>query len=490
MKKLSLLSVIGFLLLIVSVSYAQMDAVQNQPAKVGNWKDSELAGMDASKNQLPTGDGMNDHLARVFNVKGDVRILKKGTEDWTKLKKERVIEVGDQILTGKDSFVEIVYDQFFLNIARIDEKTKAEFRTIEPTDLHLEDGSIFSALDGLSKGDAYQISTPTAVAGVRGTHFNVDFDAATRIFNAATIPDLNDHQSQVFVNPIEVTGSTSDQGIIVPEGSHVRFDEQMSTGVSLEVGVLPQETIQDAQETFKEMSEGIDNFSELREEGEKKLEETSDDHKSAGDGNPPGGGDGGAGDIGGPDSGAEHAESDSHLPSADAIVDTLIPAAVETQTGAADEAHYGIQHTYGLDKKGKGETTKDGEASDNSGQAEGADLNSAMKFLALGGVGHTDGKGQHDEKSITNMLSTFGVSSEAGSQMAQDISRAAETGGVPTVNHDTWTHSADTSFQMDPLSHESSYAAHDFGSMATEQTKSEENYNDAHTPTSSGGCAG
>ena len=493
MKTLTLMSATGLLLLLASVSYAQMDAVQNQPTKMGNWKDSELAGMTASKNQLPTGDGMNDHLARVFDVKGDVRILKKGTEEWVKIKKDKVIEVGDQILTGKDSFVEIVYDPFFLNVARIDEKTKAEFRSIEPTDLHLEDGSIFSALDGLSKGDSYQISTPTAVAGVRGTHFDVAYEAATRIFFAATIPVDDNHMSEIYIGPVTVEPGSPDK-IAVPEGSQITFEGGVPAAPVVE-GVHPQ-IVQEAQTTFQQMSEQVENFTELREEGEKKLEDISDDQKPAGDGNPPGGGDGGSDDLGRPDSGdsqnrdthsgSGHVESDSQLPSADAIVDTLIPS-LDMQ----DSSPTALQEDSDKAPNQEGEK-KEGQEGDPSGQGENVDLNSAMKFLSLGGVGGTEGKGPHDEKSISRILSTLGVSSETGRQMAQDISRAAEAGGLPPGHADAAAHAATgDSLQLDSLGHESLSFEHDFGSMANEQTKSDENYSNAHSGSSSGsGCGG
>lgn len=117
-----------------------------------------------------------DHQAHVFNLQGDVRILKSGSNQWLPLTRQFTLEPGDEIRTGNDAFVEIYYDAFFLNIARIGSDTLAEFRAIEPTDLFLSDGRIFSALDGLPRGSTYEVATPTSVAGVRGTSFLREFD--------------------------------------------------------------------------------------------------------------------------------------------------------------------------------------------------------------------------------------------------------------------------------------------------------------------------
>lgn len=216
-------------------------------------------------------DDLNDHRARVIDFKGDVRVLKRDAEEWQPLQKDMILEVGDQILTGKESFVDISYDSNFLNIARIQEKTKAEFLNIEPTILRLEDGSVFSALDGLEKGSSYQIATPTAVAAVRGTHFEVSYDAMTGDFLAATLPVPDDgHESFILIqNAFE--GGDGHQ-ISLGEGEQVQV-EAGQTVDTLQVQAVDPALVEKAQEALAEFAGKIENFEDLR--------------KTAGDGNPP-----------------------------------------------------------------------------------------------------------------------------------------------------------------------------------------------------------
>ncbi len=248
------------------LSYA-MEALQNQPTG-DSWKSQPLqpSSSSASQETFKKNQSAQDHLAKIFKVQGEVKVLKKNGSDWQSAKKNRVLEAGDQIITGKKSYVEIVYDDYFLNIARIDENTKAEFLSIEPTNLHLGDGSIFSALDGLAPQSQYQVSTPTAVAGVRGTYFDVMYQAESGNFSAATFPVPDDHTSEIFVQDI------LDNGVLGPE-IHVQEGLQLElpSGADLRqdlVETISPERVQEANETVSEMTGHADHFEELRKEGE------------------------------------------------------------------------------------------------------------------------------------------------------------------------------------------------------------------------------
>lgn len=125
-------------------------------------------------------DSLADHRAYVFQVIGSVKLLKKDSERWRTLKAGMVIEQGDQIRTSAESSARIHYDDYYLNIVQIKENSVAEFQSIEPTRIFITNGEVFSALDGLPQGSSYQVVTPTAVGGVRGTRFIRAFNPVTR----------------------------------------------------------------------------------------------------------------------------------------------------------------------------------------------------------------------------------------------------------------------------------------------------------------------
>lgn len=215
-------------------------------------------------------EDLSDHKAEVFDVGGNVRIMKTGTSEWYPVTRALLIEEGDQILTGELSYVEISYDKHFLNIVRIDEKTKAEFRTIEPTDLRLEDGTIFCALDGLKAGTEYKVSTPTAVAVVRGTHFEVFYNAVTAEFFAATLPVAEDaHESLIEVRAVQQDGSLG-ANLELREGFQIRT-AGTEVIVPEKMAPLDPAVIERCQGHFQAMSANIENFQALREQGQKEF---------------------------------------------------------------------------------------------------------------------------------------------------------------------------------------------------------------------------
>lgn len=128
--------------------------------------------------QSPQEQSLQDHKAKVFNIQGTVLILRKSAADWEPLAPGSEIIEGDRLRTEAGSFVEIHYDDFYQNFVRIDEKTYAEFQSIEPTKVFLMDGEIFNTLEALPAGTSYEIATPTSIAGVRGTSFTRKYSSA------------------------------------------------------------------------------------------------------------------------------------------------------------------------------------------------------------------------------------------------------------------------------------------------------------------------
>lgn len=89
------------------------------------------------------------------------------------------VRQGMKIETGKNSFVDIYFDE---NAVKILENSLVEIRELEiiieeqseKTGLYVKNGKVFvKVAKKLTKNDRFQIGTPTATAGVRGTEFLV-----------------------------------------------------------------------------------------------------------------------------------------------------------------------------------------------------------------------------------------------------------------------------------------------------------------------------
>lgn len=354
----------------------------------------------------------SDHKAKIYNISGDVRVLKKGTGLWLPAQKWMSFEAGDKFRTGPDSYIELVYDDAYLNIARIDEKTLGEFRSIEPTDLFLSDGSVFNALDGLK--NSYQISTPVAVAAVRGTHFDVSYIAATGDFNVATfsVPD-DGHVSEIFVEEMNASGEKGNSAIVT-EGSGLSFNSEqgleagetkMIEGSNLEksqeiIGRIPSQAQNKRRQAMSELLGG--NVQPL-------PKDNSDEQKivqKPNDGNPPSGG--GSGPSMG-DSGMMNRTPAISQNKMDGFIDKALQthdkAPVMVNPSLAAPAVTDLRNAEKGIKQSKPSTTN-----------APVDMGKTMEFAQVGGM---KVQNQQDVQQLQNLMKTMGAPAERVDTMAQ-----------------------------------------------------------------------
>ncbi len=126
----------------------------------------------------------SDGLAKVYKIKGGSVLMQKGNPIEKNLKAGDKIAAGDTVFTLKGASLTISFDSGKLNVVRIPADSKVTFINIEPTEMKIETGSVFNVVDGLAQGSTWKVTTPTAVAAVRGTVFlttfmNGEFYAAT-----------------------------------------------------------------------------------------------------------------------------------------------------------------------------------------------------------------------------------------------------------------------------------------------------------------------
>jgi len=201
--------------------------------------------------------------AKITAVQGDVKILRAGGEKHFPAFKSMGLTQGDTVITGKDGRVtlEIAADKE-LKIGEnsrvmISELVQSDSTNADKTSLNLKAGQVYTNIKGKLSPDAkYEIRTPTAVMGVRGTQFfvtlasGVQAKVVTLEGNVVvTVPQLvtledgttitQDVEIEVQPNQIFVqTGDMTDTG---------KYDLSTLTGdVALSLFVL---------ETLKEISE-------------------------------------------------------------------------------------------------------------------------------------------------------------------------------------------------------------------------------------------
>ena len=164
-----------------------------------------------------------DKEASVYEVKGKVRLAKKDKPEWKNVKRGTKIHEGDVILTGADAFVSITFDEHYGNVTHIPANTRAVIKNIEPTEISLEDGTIYNLFDALPKDSKWKVSSPVAVAAVRGTHFMVHFNAQNGDYLMATLKVLEDGQDSIVTITQLLTEDKDGKSVDVPEGFQIRL---------------------------------------------------------------------------------------------------------------------------------------------------------------------------------------------------------------------------------------------------------------------------
>jgi outer membrane protein assembly factor BamB len=113
-------------------------------------------------------------------VVGDVQVKKMGASDFRKVFVEDILQMGDSIKTGKDSYCEL--QMIKRGIFRIENSSELYLAKLVNADdkinakLKLEKGGIALKPNKLKEGENFEVETGTAVAAVRGTKFSVDVD--------------------------------------------------------------------------------------------------------------------------------------------------------------------------------------------------------------------------------------------------------------------------------------------------------------------------
>jgi hypothetical protein len=114
--------------------------------------------------------------AEVLFVQGNVQVQSPTDEVWKKAEKGMQLNIGDTVRTARHSKIDIALDADKKNTIQLSEKTLAVLNsaTADNIDrLDLSRGRVLSNMEGIKAGFDFEVTTPSAVAGVRGSSYMV-----------------------------------------------------------------------------------------------------------------------------------------------------------------------------------------------------------------------------------------------------------------------------------------------------------------------------
>ncbi len=231
-----------------------------------NFHDHALAQPD-SNHEIPmaTPQPNLDRRMTLFHIEGKVLILKNGVKDWAQATQGSVIEEGDQLLTDASASADLVLDPYYLNLVHLGPNTRAELRSIEPTNLVLSDGSVFSSLQGLQPGEIYRVSTPSTIAGVRGTEFWSEYQSQTEQGTFSVVPSADGHPSSLDLWQME-NGQPKNQ-LVLNAGLAYSFGKLSPEKSAKPFQKIPSHQIEQRKIIFEAYSKEVQGFDEMRKTG-------------------------------------------------------------------------------------------------------------------------------------------------------------------------------------------------------------------------------
>ena len=147
----------------------------------------------------------------VTEVSGEPAMLLEGKEEWQPLQEDTFLLPGDKVRTETDSSAEFVFDEDGENAIRLEALTEVEVILEEDEKISLINGEVFSIIDNLPEGSAFEIRTPTAVCGARGTDWVTKFDGSETQVESVT--------GDTYVTGYNSDGSRKKERTIVPPGT-------------------------------------------------------------------------------------------------------------------------------------------------------------------------------------------------------------------------------------------------------------------------------
>src|SRR3989338_3230752 len=115
-------------------------------------------------------------LARALAVEGSAEVQKGGAGEWKPMEDGMALDPGDIIRTLEESRVDVAYDKKLDNVLRIVEQSLVTLKSQQ--EVAMPKGKLLAKLDNIKAGTSFDVRTPSAICGVRGSSFGVETEGS------------------------------------------------------------------------------------------------------------------------------------------------------------------------------------------------------------------------------------------------------------------------------------------------------------------------
>ena len=162
----------------------------------------------------------------VVDIKGNALVRQDKNSRWEKLQAKQTLPEGAEIKTNKNASLTITFDAQQKNVVTVEKNTSIKIEDTSPGSVFLSRGRVFTLIDDVQGDKKFEIKTPTAIAGARGTGWITEFtDGVT---NVSCFDDV------VYVASLDETGHVTGQ-LDVSEGFEIAFKDEVAPSALKEV---------------------------------------------------------------------------------------------------------------------------------------------------------------------------------------------------------------------------------------------------------------
>ena len=153
--------------------------------------------------------------AKIIDLSGQILVKKEVSGEWGKAGLNMLLNKGAELETKQDAYCTLAFDRERKNIVTIKQNSMVKIESVEPGNVSLREGRVFALIKNLANNEKFEIKTPTAVAGARGTGWTVQYHNLT-----TTIACFND---KIYLQLLNQAGEAIKE-VVIDHGTGALVD--------------------------------------------------------------------------------------------------------------------------------------------------------------------------------------------------------------------------------------------------------------------------
>ena len=154
--------------------------------------------------------------AKIIAVKGTVMIRKDATAAWEIAQLNMKLGKDAEVQTQAKATCTLSFDENKKSILTVKDETQIKVESVQPGKVYLPQGRVFALIKNIKETKKFEVRTPTAIAGARGTGWITEFSEGKT--SIACLDDV------VYVETLDDTGKITNE-VDLAEGFELDIKE-------------------------------------------------------------------------------------------------------------------------------------------------------------------------------------------------------------------------------------------------------------------------